>query len=296
VSSTGAAVPHVLSIAGTDPSGGAGIQADLKTFSALGAYGMTVVTALVAQTTTGVTAVSPVTPEFVTAQIDTLFGDIRVDAVKIGMLADAGVVAAVAAALRRWEPPIVVLDPVMVATSGDRLLDPGAVEALRSDLIPLVDLITPNVPEAAVLAGGDPVTSLAAVEDQARDLAARLGTRVLIKGGHLGGPTSVDVLAAGGTARIFTAPRVETTNTHGTGCTLSSAIAALRPRTPTWEEAVDGAKAYLTAALAASEVLRVGHGHGPVHHFWAWWPPAPDVTGYPAPAAGAGIDRPPDGR
>lgn len=295
MSGTGAPVPHLLSIAGTDPSGGAGIQADLKTFSALGAYGMTVVTALVAQTTTGVTAVSPVTPGFVTAQIDTLFGDIRVDAVKIGMLADTGVVAAVAAALRRWEPPIVVLDPVMVATSGDRLLDPDATEALRTELIPLVDLITPNVPEAAVLADGEPVTSLAGVEDQARDLAARLGTRVLIKGGHLGGTTSVDVLADGGTARIFSAPRVETPNTHGTGCTLSSAVAALRPRTATWEEAVDEAKAYLTAALAASEILDVGHGHGPVHHFWSWWPPAPDATGHPAPEEEASVDRPQGG-
>ena len=265
-------VAHVVSIAGTDPSGGAGIQADLKTFSALGVYGMTVVTALVAQTTTGVTSVQRVTPEFVTAQIDTLFGDVRVDAVKIGMLADAGVVEAVAAALRRWRPPIVVLDPVMVATSGDRLLDPEAVDALRTDLIPLADLITPNVAEAAVLAGGDPVTSLAGALDQARDLAGRLGTRVLVKGGHLGGATSVDVLVDDGAVRTFSAPRVETTNTHGTGCTLSSAIAALRPRTATWAEAVDGAKAYLTAALAASDVLHVGHGHGPVHHFWAWWP------------------------
>lgn len=276
-------IAHVVSIAGTDPSGGAGIQADLKTFSALGAYGMTVVTALVAQTTTGVTSVQRVTPEFVTAQIDTLFGDVRIDAVKIGMLADAGVVGAVAAALRRWRPPMVVLDPVMVATSGDQLLDPDAVDALRHDLIPLADLITPNVAEAAVLAGGDPVTSLAAAEDQARDLADRLRTRVLVKGGHLGGPASVDVLVADGTVRTFTARRIETANTHGTGCTLSSAIAALRPRTATWAEAVDGAKAYLTAALAASELLHVGHGHGPVHHFWAWWPPAPDPGADPTP-------------
>jgi len=283
VSRAGEDIPHVVSIAGTDPSGGAGIQADLKTFSALGAYGMTVITALVAQTTTGVTAVQHVTPDFVTAQIDTLFGDVRVDAVKIGMLADAGVVTAVAAALRRWGPPIVVVDPVMVATSGDRLLDPDAVGALRTELIPLADLITPNVAEAAVLADGDPVTSLAAAEDQARDLAARLRTRVLVKGGHLGGATSVDVLVGDGAVRTFSAPRVETTNTHGTGCTLSSAIAALRPRTVTWAEAVDGAKAYLTAALDASELLHVGHGHGPVHHFWAWWPPGPAVAAYPTP-------------
>ncbi|MDQ6785132.1 MAG: bifunctional hydroxymethylpyrimidine kinase/phosphomethylpyrimidine kinase [Actinomycetota bacterium] len=269
-------VAHVLSIAGTDPSGGAGIGADLKTFSALGAYGMTVVTALVAQTTTGVTAVQRVTPEFVTAQIDTLFADVRIDAVKIGMLADAGVVTAVAAALRRWRPPLVVVDPVMVATSGDRLLDPEAVDALRDDLIPMADLITPNVAEAAVLAGTDPVATLDAAEHQAQELAERLATRVLLKGGHLGGARSVDVLVEGdGAVRLFEAARVDTINTHGTGCTLSSAIAALRPRTATWAEAVDGAKSYLTAALGASEVLHVGHGHGPVHHFWAWWPPRP---------------------
>ncbi len=271
----------MVSIAGTDPSGGAGIQADLKTFSALGAYGMTVVTALVAQTTTGVTSVERVTADFVTAQIDTLFGDVHLDAVKIGMLADAEVVTAVAAALRRWRPPMVVLDPVMVATSGDRLLDPDAVDALRNDLIPLADLITPNVAEAAVLAGGDPVTSLEAAESQARDLAERLRTRVLVKGGHLGGETSVDILVGDGAVRTFSARRVETKNTHGTGCTLSSAIAALRPRTATWAEAVDEAKAYLTAALDASELLHVGHGHGPVHHFWAWWPPPPSGATYP---------------
>ncbi|MDQ6838277.1 MAG: bifunctional hydroxymethylpyrimidine kinase/phosphomethylpyrimidine kinase [Actinomycetota bacterium] len=286
-------VAHVVSIAGTDPSGGAGIQADLKTFSALGAYGMAVVTALVAQTTTGVTAVEGVTPGFVTAQIDTLLGDVRVDAVKIGMLADAGVVTAVAAALRRWQPPHVVVDPVMVATSGDRLLDPDAVDALRNDLLPLADLITPNVAEAAVLAGGDPVKSLAAAEVQARDLANRLATRVLLKGGHLGGPTSVDVLVEDSAVRTFSAPRVETANTHGTGCTLSSAIAALRPRSATWAEAVDGAKAYLTAALAASELLQVGHGHGPVHHFWAWWPPESASAAYPGPSKHAVASPPP---
>ncbi len=272
---TGEAIPHLLSIAGTDPSGGAGMQADLKTFSALGAYGMSVVTALVAQTTTGVTAVERVTPGFVIAQIDTLFGDVRVDAVKIGMLADAEVAGAVAAALRRWRPRHVVLDPVMVATSGDRLLDPRAIEVLRHELIPLVDLITPNVAEAAVLAGTDPVTSLDAARQQAQILATLLRTRVLLKGGHLGGPTSTDVLVGDGPLRTFPAPRVDTKNTHGTGCTLSSAIAALRPQAATWSEAVAGAKAYLTGALWASAQLDIGHGHGPVHHFWDLWPPPP---------------------
>lgn len=275
-----AGVYNVVSIAGSDPSGGAGIQADLKTFSALGAYGMAVVTALTAQSTTGVTATARVDPAFVTAQIDTLFADVRVDAVKIGLLAEAPVVAAVAVALRRWRPSLVVLDPVMVATSGDRLVDDAAVDALREELIPLVDLVTPNVAEAAVLAeasglagaGAGAVSTLASAADQAVGLASVLGTRILLKGGHLGGATSADVLVADGSVRTFVAARVDTDNTHGTGCTLSSAIAALRPRTATWADAVEGAKAYLTSALAASAGLDVGRGRGPVHHFWAWWP------------------------
>jgi hydroxymethylpyrimidine/phosphomethylpyrimidine kinase len=188
------------------------------------------------------------------------------------MLADAGVVSAVADALRRWRPPLVVLDPVMVATSGDRLLDPDGVEAMRS-LIPLVDLITPNIAEASVLAGGPPATSISALRAQAQALAEQLGTRVLLKGGHLEGPTSVDVLVADGVVTHLGGARLATTNTRGTGCTLSAAIAALRPRSATWVLAVEGAKSYLSSALAAADRLDVGHGNGPVHHFWAWWPP-----------------------
>lgn len=268
----GAGVAHVLSIAGTDPSGGAGIQADLKTISALGAYGMAVVTALVAQTTTGVVATHPVPPEFVALQLATLLEDVRVDSVKIGMLADAGVARAVAAGLRRYRPPHVVLDPVMVATSGDRLLDADAVAVVRDELAPLADLITPNLAEAAVLADSSPIASIAAARDQAAALAERCRTRVLLKGGHLTGPESVDVLAADGALTEVSGPRVDTVNTHGTGCTLSSAIAAVRPRSATWLEAVLTAKDYLGRALEASDVLQVGHGHGPVHHFFAWWP------------------------
>lgn len=269
-------IPNACSIAGTDPSGGAGIHADLKAFSALGAYGMAVVTALVAQTTTGVVAVMEVPADFVTAQIDTLFADVRVDAVKIGMLANRDVIGAVCAALDRWQPPAVVVDPVMVAKSGDRLLDEGAVAALRDDLIPRADIITPNLPEAAALLGEEGVAGIDTMVVQA-DRLRRLGAPwVLLKGGHLDAGSSADVLAGPeGYCQVIDAPRVATTNDHGTGCTLSSAIAALRPRHPSWPPAVQAAKRYLTGALQAADRLDVGHGHGPVHHFYATWPTEP---------------------
>jgi hydroxymethylpyrimidine/phosphomethylpyrimidine kinase len=272
-------VANILAIAGSDPSGGAGVQADLKTMSALGAYGMAVVTALTAQSTRGVAAVEGVSPAMVTAQIDTLFADVRVDAVKIGMLADAEVAAAVAAALRRWRPSLVVLDPVMVATSGDRLLEPAAIEVVRAELAPLADLVTPNAGEAALLAGVTPPEDLGGLRRLACDLSGQLGTRVLVKGGHLAGPDSVDVLGVPGAPvgtgvveREVSAPRVATTSTHGTGCTLSSAIATLVPSSASWAEAVTAAKAYLTGALRGAGHLEVGHGAGPVHHFWSTWP------------------------
>ena len=264
-------VPNVLTIAGTDPSGGAGIQADLKTFSALGAYGMSVITALVAQTTTGVGSVHTPPPEFLADQLDTLLTDVPADAVKIGMLGDAEVIRVVAAALDRYRPPYVVLDPVMVAKSGDRLLAAEAVAALREDLLPRVDLITPNLPEAADLLGEPEVKT----EDEMHGQATRLRTlgarRVLLKGGHLDGAASVDLLASDGGVIRLSAPRVDTRNTHGTGCTLSSAIAALRPRYDDWEAPVRRAKDYLSAALRAADTLSVGHGRGPVHHFHAIW-------------------------
>ncbi|GAA4975621.1 hydroxymethylpyrimidine/phosphomethylpyrimidine kinase [Nonomuraea thailandensis] len=266
-----AAVPKVLSIAGTDPSGGAGIQADLKTFSALGAYGMTVVTALVAQTTTGVTGIHEVPAEFVAEQLDTLLTDVPADAVKIGMLGNAALIKAVAAALDAYRPAYVVLDPVMVAKSGDRLLPSDAVAALRETLLPRVHLITPNLPEAADLLGEQPAGSLAEMHEQAQRLRALGARQVLLKGGHLDGDTCVDVLATPEGTIELAAPRVDTKNTHGTGCTLSSAIAALRPRHDDWAGAVRAAKAYLTEALRAADSLHVGHGHGPVHHFHAIW-------------------------
>lgn len=265
-------IPNVCSIAGTDPSGGAGIQADLKAFSALGGYGMAVVTAVVAQTTTGVSGSVEIPAGFVAQQIDTLFADVRVDAVKIGMLANREVVAAVADALERWRPPVVVLDPVMVAKSGDRLLADDAVEELRLRLFPRVDLITPNLPEAAALLGGEEAGDVSAMIEQARSLRALGAPWVLLKGGHLGGDTSTDVLIGpSGEIEVMPSPRISTSNDHGTGCTLSSAIAVLRPQLGDWVAAVRQAKEYLTAALAAADRLEVGHGRGPVHHFFALW-------------------------
>jgi len=267
-------VPVVLSIAGLDPSGGAGVLADVKTFSALGAYGTGVLTAVTAQSTQGVTAVQHLDPGLVTAQLETLLDDVAVDAVKIGMLGGAAVVRAVADVLRRHRLPHVVLDPVMVATSGDRLLDQAAVAALRDELLPLCDLVTPNLPEAADLLGEPEARDEAGMRDQLVRLSA-LAPGVLLKGGHLDDAESVDLLAVDGTTTRLSAPRVRTRNTHGTGCTLSSAAAALRPRSSGWPDAVRAAKDYVTAAIVGSDQLHVGSGHGPLHHFVRLWgPPA----------------------
>ncbi|HEX2176393.1 MAG TPA: bifunctional hydroxymethylpyrimidine kinase/phosphomethylpyrimidine kinase [Nocardioidaceae bacterium] len=263
-------IPNVLTIAGTDPSGGAGIQADLKAFSALGAFGTSVVTALVAQNTQGVVAVHEVPADFVDQQMDTLFADVRIDAVKIGMLGTADLVRCVAAGLRRFAPPYVVLDPVMVAKSGDRLLAGDAVAALREDLLPQVHLVTPNLPEAADLLEEKEADD----EDTMYGQLERLGELcpgVLLKGGHLDGSQSTDLLRVDGGVTALAAPRVQTTNTHGTGCTLSAAIAALRPQRPDWTSAVTDAKDYLSRSLQAADRLDVGQGHGPLHHFHAWW-------------------------
>ncbi len=264
-------IPNVLSIAGTDPSGGAGIQADLKTFSALGAYGTTVITALVAQNTQGVHSVHQPPAEFITAQLDNLFADVRIDAAKTGMLGNAEVVSTVAAGLRRHAPQYVVVDPVMVATSGDRLLSADAVDALSTELLPLAHLITPNLPEAADLLHEAEATDEAGMLDQVYRLG-ELCPGVLLKGGHLHGPRSVDLLLLDGEVTRLSAERVATRNTHGSGCTLSAAITALRPQRADWYSAVVEAKEYLTSAFLASGVLDVGSGHGPQHHFHAWWP------------------------
>jgi hydroxymethylpyrimidine/phosphomethylpyrimidine kinase len=264
-------IANVLSIAGSDPSGGAGIQADLKTFAALGAYGMAVITALTAQNTQGVRSFQTVGPDFVAEQIDAIFADVRVDAVKIGMVATAEIAAAIADRLRHHGMRNIVLDPVMVAKSGHHLLREDAVAALRDALVPMARVITPNLPEAGVLLGGFEPSSLTDMRRAARELH-RLGPEwVLLKGGHLTGQDSTDLLFDGNTITELPGRRIETRNTHGTGCTLSAAIAALLPRFAV-VDTVRRAKAYLTDAIAASDRLTVGSGHGPVHHFHALWP------------------------
>lgn len=276
-------IPNVLSIAGTDPSGGAGIHADLKAMSANGAYAMAAVTCLVAQTTTGVVSAVPVDPSFVAAQLDTLCADVRVDAVKIGLLPNAAVALEVVAALDRWHLPLVVVDPVLVAKSGDRLAEDDTLVALRSAVLPRADLVTPNLDEAAALLGEPVAEDLDAMRRQAGRLVDLGARRVLLKGGHLAGEACVDILLeAGGDPVELAEARIRTRNDHGTGCTLSSAVAALRPQRPTWPAAVAEAKQYLTGALAAADQLEVGHGHGPVHHFYRLWPTGAD------PAQGAG--------
>jgi hydroxymethylpyrimidine/phosphomethylpyrimidine kinase len=269
-------IHNVLSIAGTDPSGGAGISADLKTFSALGVFGTAVITAVVAQNTHGVTAVHQLSAATVTQQLQTLLTDVRIDAVKIGMLGTAEVIRAVADVLGRHRPAYVVLDPVMVATSGDRLLAADAVRSLREELLPRCDLITPNLPEAADLLGESQAADEEVMHEQLARLAG-LAPGVLLKGGHLSGGDSVDLLSIDGHETRLVSTRIATTSTHGTGCTLSSAIAALRPQHPDWEGAVREAKDYTTRAIAAADQLDVGSGHGPVHHFHSTWPGPADL-------------------
>ncbi len=265
-------IPNVLSIAGIDPSGGAGLLADLKTFSALGAYGTGVVAALTAQNTRGVTGVHPVPVDFIAQQIDTLFADVRIDAVKLGMLGSSEIVTTVAAALRRHHVIRLVVDPVMVSKSGHHLLSPDAVAALRREILPLAEIITPNLPEAEVLLDCQPIRTLADMRIAARALHA-LGPRIVVlKGGHLEGADSIDVIDNGTAQLELPAARIITKNTHGTGCTLSAAFTAFLPQHADPLNAIRAAKAYLTSAIAASDQLSVGSGHGPVHHFHALWP------------------------
>jgi hydroxymethylpyrimidine/phosphomethylpyrimidine kinase len=265
--------PIALSIAGTDPTAGAGLQADLKTFSALGVYGATVVTALVAQNTLGVQAIQEIPPAFVRAQMDSVFSDLTVAAVKIGMLSQPAVIEAVAAGLQAWPGPPVVLDPVMVAASGDPLIADEAVAVLTRRLFPMARLITPNLFEAARLLGTSPAESEAEMVAQGEALLAFGPAAVLVKGGHATGAESADVLVqAGRDPAWFRAPRIATRNTHGTGCTLSSAITAGLAKGATLEVAVGDAKRYIAAAIAAADRLTIGRGCGPVHHFHAMWP------------------------
>lgn len=262
-------LPIALTIAGSDSSGGAGIQADLKTFSALGVYGASVLTALTAQNTRGVQAVERVSPAFVTAQLTSVLTDLDVGAMKTGMLADSEIIAAVVAKLREHPAIPVIVDPVMVATSGDSLLVPEAVEAVRSLLIPQATLITPNLPEAAKLLGSAIAESEADARQQL-DQLAKLGAKaVLLKGGHGSGSEAVDLLFHAGKVTRHASPRVQTKNTHGTGCTLSAAIAALMASGAALEEAVARAKAYVHRAIVAAANASVGHGSGPVDHLYA---------------------------
>jgi hydroxymethylpyrimidine/phosphomethylpyrimidine kinase len=257
-----------VTIAGSDSSGGAGIQADLKTFGALGVYGASVITALTAQNTQGVTGIHDVPADFISAQIDAVFDDLEVGAVKIGMLSQVPAINAVAAGLARHAARNIVLDPVMVATSGDRLLAVEAIDALRRDLIPRALVVTPNLHEAAALTDAPVAHSEAEMEAQGRAILS-LGPRyVLIKGGHGDSAESVDLLVGEGAVVRLAARRIATRNTHGTGCTLSSAIAAGLAKGLDLVAAARAAKTYVTEAIAAADTLDVGRGHGPLHHFY----------------------------
>lgn len=271
-------IPNTLTIAGVDPSGGAGILADIKAMSALGAYGTAVVAALTAQNTLGVTDIAPVAPGFVATQIDTLFADVRIDAVKIGMLGQQTVTRVVAERMAHWKPTHLVLDPVMIAKSGDALLEREAINELRESLVPQATMITPNLPEAGVLLDSRPVETVKEMRRTAERLRRLLADDdrrwVFLKGGHLPGNDTIDVLHDGDVMIELPGTRIPTRNTHGTGCTLSAALAALLPQCRDVPEAANRAKAYLVEAIARSGDLEVGFGHGPVHHFHALWPHA----------------------
>jgi hydroxymethylpyrimidine/phosphomethylpyrimidine kinase len=256
-----------LTIAGSDSGGGAGIQADLKTFAALGVFGTSAIVAVTAQNTLGVRSWIALPPEMVAAQIDAVIEDLGADAVKTGMLANAAIIEVVAERVRAHGLATLVVDPVMVAKSGDPLLEPAAVAALRERLLPLALVVTPNRPEAEVLSGR-PVRSLAEARDAARALVDLGARHAVVKGGHGEGP-AIDVLYDGHGFHEYEAPRIATRHTHGTGCTFASAIAAELAKGATVPEAVRRAKDYLTHALRHAPGL--GHGHGPVHHFWAWY-------------------------
>jgi len=266
--------PKALTIAGSDSGGGAGIQADLKTFAALGVYGSSVLTAITAQNTRAVLAVAEVPEEVVALQIDAVLEDIGADAAKTGMLSSAAIIETVADRLEAWGVEKLVVDPVMVAKSGDHLLQPTAVGALKRRLLPLALVVTPNLPEAIVLAGRE-ISDEASLREAARAIAA-LGPRyVVIKGGHRDGP-AVDLLFDGHNFRELRAERVETKNTHGTGCTFAAATAGYLAHGLETEQAIAAAKAFLTAALAAS--YPIGDGHSPVNHFHAVRIPSPPVS------------------
>ena len=260
-------IPKAMTIAGSDSGGGAGIQADLKTFAALGVYGASSLTAITAQNTVAVTAVHELPPDLIQAQIDAVVTDIGVDAVKTGMLSSAAIVAAVAASLQKHAIANIVIDPVMIAKSGDALLRSDAVDALRTHLLPLATVVTPNIPEAETLTGLSLQTA-AAIRQSAEQIIGMGARSVVIKGGHRAGPAA-DLFYDGIEFQEFTAPRIDTKNTHGTGCTFAAAIAAGLAQGKTLPAAVAQAKDYVTAAIQHSYPL--GQGHGPLHHFYRLW-------------------------
>ena len=263
---------RALTIAGSDSGGGAGIQADLKTFSALGCYGMTVITALTAQNTVSVTGIQVVPPEFIALQMDAVMTDIGADAVKIGMLHSPEVIKAVAECLQKYDCLRIVLDPVMVTRNGDKLLQDDAVQALQEYLFPMATVITPNLAEASILLGRD-VIEISQMEDACKDLATQGCDRIFLKGGALDESVSVDLLyeRASGEMLKLESPRVDTPNSHGTGCTISSAITACLAKGMELSAAVREAKNYIDGALQGGADMKIGTGHGPVHHFHNWW-------------------------
>lgn len=263
--------PIAMTIAGSDSGGGAGIQADLKTFSALGVYGASAITAITAQNTLGVEAVENITPGMVSAQIRAVLSDLDVSAIKIGMVSRTPTIEAVATTLDEFGRRS-VLDPVMVATSGDRLLEPDAVSAMRALLVPHALIVTPNLPEAALLAGTGHAENERDMLRQAECILALGAGAVLVKGGHAATDESTDLLFDGSEPLRLSAPRIRTQNDHGTGCTLSAAIAAYLALGHPLRQAVEAAKRYLHAAIEAGQDMRIGGGRGPVHHFHAWWP------------------------
>lgn len=261
--------PCILSIAGSDCSGGAGIQADLKTISALGGYAATAITAITVQNTTGVRAIHAVPPVFVRGQIEAVMEDIRPDAVKIGMINDIEIVKVIAFCLRKYAPRHTVFDPVMVSTSGHKLIEDDAIGALTTELMPLAEVITPNLREAEVLTG-HPITNVEDMKAAATELLG-LGSRaVLLKGGHLEGGRMCDVLQVAGEDQphLYTSDKIESRNTHGTGCTLSSAIATYLALGHPLPQAVERAKSYVTGGIRAGRDVQIGAGHGPLNHFY----------------------------
>ena len=256
----------VLTIAGSDSGGGAGIQADIKTISALGCYATTAITAITVQNTVGVEAVHPVPVDIVKGQIEAVLSDIGADAVKIGMLQSAEIVRAVAETLRKYKVGNVVLDPVMVSTSGHRLIEEEAIDTLRRELIPLARVITPNIPEAEILLGGEEIRSQASLPEMAQRLSASYGVSVLLKAGHLSEDELTDILYDKETDKLLqlTSKRIRTRNTHGTGCTMSSALAASLAKGETLQQAASSAKTFISNAIIAGADYEIGHGHGPV--------------------------------